>query len=300
MSSLGPLPLNAGMWQDCRNRHGAGANEGDFVKRKDRVTKTSKIGRPTIRLDGQPMTDTERQARRRKRIGKTMNRQARTRYKLAKQGNEAQLRREASLAALPLDDGFDYRVGDARVELASIPDNSVALVLADPPYGTEAAPLYRWLGEWAHRVLRPNGSLICFTGQALLYRDMTLLRRPFEPYGGEFWICCEQHNATQKFMGKLVWPRWKPVLWYLKGTQRRPDLRAFLSDVLLPKRDKTLHAWGQGDGGIAPLIEALTKPEELVVEPFCGAGTWGRIVHAKGRRWIGADIAPGGTTMIAA
>ena len=208
------------------------------------------MGRPTIKSTG-PMTSAERQARRRARVGKSINRRRRTLRKLAKQGNKAQLRREELRAALPIADGFDYREGDARVELANIPEGTVAMVIADPPYGAGAAPLYRWLGEWGHRVLRDGGSLICFTGQAFLYRDMTLLRQPF---GEEFWTCCELHTSMQRFMGKFIYPGWKPVLWYVKGSQRRPDLRAFISDVLLPKKDKTLHPMAQGDGGISPLI----------------------------------------------
>jgi hypothetical protein len=252
------------------------------------------------------MTAAERQARRRNRVGKSLNRKRRTQRKLAKQSNAAQLRREASRNAPPLPDSMQMLVGDARKVFDDpssphyVADRSVALVLADPPFGHAAAPLYAWLSEWAHRVLIPDGSLICFTGQALLYRDMTLLRKPFEPYGGEFWVCCERHDATQRLMGKFVYPRWKPVLWYVKGSRRRPDLRAFITDVLEPKRDKTLHPWAQGDGGIAPLIELLSKPDELIVDPFAGTGTWGKIAAAKGRRWIGCDLELGGTTTIAA
>jgi hypothetical protein len=33
-----------------------------------------------------------------------------------------------------VDGGFDYRVGDARVVLADIADNSIPLILTDPPY----------------------------------------------------------------------------------------------------------------------------------------------------------------------
>ena len=66
------------------------------------------------------------------------------------------------------------------------------------------------------------------------------------------------------------------------------------------QEDKSLHPMAQGDGGIAPLIENLSGPGELIVEPFAGTGTWGRVAHSMGRRWIGADIALGGTTTIAA
>jgi hypothetical protein len=263
------------------------------VKRKDRVTKAGKIGRPTVKKDGQPMTDAERQARRRKRVGRTMNRQARARYQRKKQGNAAQLRREASRNAPPLPNGTDLRIGDCRKMLANIADNSVALVITDPPYERRADPLYSWLGLWAHRVLMPGGSLFCFVGQAWVYDRMTLLRAPF---GEEFWMDCALHTSSQRFMGKNIYPGWKPVLWYVKGNSRRD--RVFVSDVLRPNKDKTLHEWAQGDGGIQPLIENLSRPGELIGEPFCGPGTWGRIVANMGRRWVGCDVSPNGSKAV--
>ena len=63
-------------------------------------------------------------------------------------------------------------------------------------------------------------------------------------------------------------------------------------------RYKDEHDWGQGDGGVGPLIDTLTDPSDLIVEPFCGAGYWGRIVTAKKRRWIGCDVVRGGSTQV--
>jgi hypothetical protein len=84
-------------------------------------------------------------------------------------------RREESRATAPVQEALDYRVGDCREILADVADNSVALVLTDPPYGDEARPLYEWLGKWAARVLIPGGSLICYTGQSRLDQDMQVL-----------------------------------------------------------------------------------------------------------------------------
>jgi predicted methyltransferase len=66
---------------------------------------------------------------------------------------------------------MELRIGDCRQVLANIADNSVALVLTDPPYPAEAEPLYHWLAEFAARVLIPGGSLICYTGHWSLNRD---------------------------------------------------------------------------------------------------------------------------------
>src|SRR5262249_35483507 len=83
-------------------------------------------------------------------------------------------KREQSRSAAPLPDGMELRIGDWREVLADFADNSVALVLTDPPYAGESEPLYHWLAQFAARVLIPGGSLICYTGHWSLYRDMKI------------------------------------------------------------------------------------------------------------------------------
>jgi DNA modification methylase len=61
-------------------------------------------------------------------------------------------------------------------------------------------------------------------------------------------------------------------------------------------RDKDEHEWGQGEAGVTALIDALTEPGELIVDPFAGSGLWGRIAAARKRRWIGCDVVQGGGT----
>ena len=77
--------------------------------------------------------------------------------------------------------------------------------------------------------------------------------------------------------------------------------RTLIPDVLQTsnsKREKEEHEWGQGEAGVTHLIEHLTAPGELIVDPFAGTATWGRIAVGMGRRWIGADVVQGGSTRI--
>jgi hypothetical protein len=237
------------------------------------------------------MTAAERQARRRARKGKSINRRRRTLYKLKKTA-PARKRREALRNGMVIPDGMDLRIGDARIVLADIADDSVPLILTDPPYGNAAEPLYSWLAQFAARVLVPGGSLICYTGQALLLRDAQILSEHLRYW----WTFAMLHHQAQRFMGKFVCVEWKPALWFVKDERRG---RSLLPDVLRPaRRDKSLHEWSQGDGGIAPLIEHLTDPGEMIIDPFAGSTMWGKIAHSLGRRWIGADIVHGGSTTI--
>jgi hypothetical protein len=198
-----------------------------------------------------------------------------------------QERAERRANASPLPDGMDYRIGDCRKVLIDI--KATPFILTDPPYEEAADPLFDWTFGFAQDVLPPGGSLILFTGHHRLPRDFELARKYELPY---WWLLSLRHDASRQVPGKYV------VLWFVKDHRRNNE---YILDVLTSEgRDKTEHEWGQGEAGIKALIEALTEPGELIVDPFAGSGLWGRIATSMGRRWIGCDIVEGGSTTVAA
>lgn len=198
---------------------------------------------------------------------------------------ETRTRRDVSRAATALIDGFQLRQGDAREELAGVPESSVQLVLTDPPYGDQAEDLYRWLADWSARVLIPGGSLIVYTGQSRLDRDIGIFGRHLRYW----WLLSMMHTRAQRLPGKFVMAEFKPVLWYVKEYRRGKTL---VNDVLRsPVPDKDSPRWAQGEAGVGLLIEHLTEPGERIVDPFAGTGEWGRIAANMGRRWLGVDVA---------
>jgi len=218
--------------------------------------------------------------------------------RMQERSEEGAWRRLNSITA-PRTSGMDLRIGDARVVLSDIANNSIPLIMTDPPYGNAAEPLYEWLAQFAARVLIPGGSLICYTGQGQLPRDY----RIFSQHLTYNWTPVMLHNSAQKIFGAGVIAYHKPILWYVKQS-RRPDsagMRTLVPDVVHDsKRDKSTHDWAQGDGGVRRWIHTLTEPGETIVDPFAGSAEWGRICCEEGRCWIGADIEPGGTTTIMA
>jgi hypothetical protein len=211
-------------------------------------------------------------------------------------------RRQALLDAVQLPDDMEpVRIGDCREVLADIEDNSVHLILTDPPYGNAAEPLYVWLAEFAARVLVPGGSLICYTGLTLLDRDMRIFG---EQERLTHWTpCVLVHDRRQKIWGNRVLANHKPILWYVKDGFRRAASDGkvkMVPTVVRATRDKSLHDWAQGDGGVRQWIEQLTEPGELIVDPYAGTAAWGRIAHSLKRRWIGCDIVAGGSTTVPA
>jgi hypothetical protein len=222
-------------------------------------------------------------------------------------------RREESRAASPIADGMEYRVGDCCDMLNDIEDNSVAAIITDPPYGNAATPLYEWLAAFTARVLVPGGSLICYSGTGTLPRDY----RIFDAQDAlkYWWTPIMLHGDAHKMFGAGVRANHKPILWYVKGRHGRRVVHERLTivpDVLnhrqgdtdagraLSTKDKSDHAWAQGDAGVSVWIHHLTRRGETIIDPFAGSGTWGRITAGMGRRWIGCDIVAGGTETIMA
>ena len=62
-------------------------------------------------------------------------------------------------------------------------------------------------------------------------------------------------------------------------------------DVLVSEaREKFGHEWQQSESGVYSLIDILTKPGELVVDPFAGSGTFLKVAITNGRKAIGAEL----------
>lgn len=183
---------------------------------------------------------------------------------------------------------YDLRSGDFRDVLADIPDGSVDLILTDPPYGDAATPIYGSLAKFADRVLVDGGSLVCYSGQSVLpdvFNQMT-------PHLRYWWTLALEHtHGGQQFPGKWVMVEWKPILWFVKEHRRG---RGYVADRVRGTRpDKDTHEWAQGIEEVKYLIEQLTDPGNLVVDPFAGSGSFGVAAVHLGRHFIGADLNPG-------
>src|SRR5262245_33052897 len=93
-----------------------------------------------------------------------------------------------------------------------------------------------------------------------------------------------------------IWSRniqskWRPLLLFQKPPIRpAPD---WLVDCMEGGgREKTLHDWQQSQNESEYLIDKLTLPGALIVDPFAGAGTVPMACKALGRRWLATEIDP--------
>ena len=185
---------------------------------------------------------------------------------------------------LPQDD-FKLIRADIREGLPDIADNSVDFIITDPPYPKEYLPLYEDLSKVAARVLKDGGSLICMTGQSYLPDVINLLATKMTYH----WSMCylTPGQKTQLWQRHLH-TSWKPLLWFVKGEYKGDWIG---DDVTTsPTNDKQFHEWGQSFGGMKDVIERLTYPNALILDPFLGGGTTGVVVLYCKRKFIGVDI----------
>jgi hypothetical protein len=198
---------------------------------------------------------------------------------------QANLAHRRELAASVTELHAAVRCGDFRQQLADLPDASVSLIFTDPPYDSESLTLYGDLARLAARVLKPGGSLVAYAGHYALPDILPLMSAHLRYW----WILALQHaGASARLPGKWVLVEWKPLLWYVKERRWNNDYVADLIESEQP--DKKLHDWQQSCKEAAYLIERLTAPGELVVDPMCGSGTTLRAALKLGRRALGCEL----------
>jgi hypothetical protein len=175
-------------------------------------------------------------------------------------------------------------------DLCDCVDNQLAIpksadaIITDPPYGSDFLPLYKSLGRFAGRILKPGGHCLVMVGQTHLQETIGLLK---ETLDYQWTLAYLTPGKSTQIYGKRVKCNWKPVLWFTKG----PNCWEFIGDTLTSNRhDKRFQEWGQSESGMAQMVEQFTVPNDLVVDPFCGAGTTGVVAVKLGRLFLGMDV----------
>jgi site-specific DNA-methyltransferase (adenine-specific) len=219
--------------------------------------------------------------------------------------------------------------GDCLELMADIPDGSIDMVLADPPYGTTAC---KWdsvidLAQmWVHlrRVIKPNGAIVMTASQPFT-SVLTCSNLPMFKYSlvWEKTTATGHLNAKRMFMRAhediLVFYKKPPVYnaQMTHGHQRKTALRVDrgqkLSDcygnqsgetsydstsryprsVIKTSTDKQkskLHPTQKPVALMEYLIKTYTHEGESVLDFAMGSGTTGVSCVNTGRRFIGIEL----------
>jgi len=160
-------------------------------------------------------------------------------------------------------EGLDIRYGDFREVLADLPDQSVDIILTDPPYPQEYLPLWDDLGKFAARVLKPTGVLLAYSGQLHLPQVLEMLTKHLRWW----WMCAIQHTGASGYIvagGRRIMNQWKPLLILIP--YNAPPLQVQFHDFIEGGgRQKELHNWEQSTEEAVRILQTFKPPNALVV-----------------------------------
>jgi len=174
---------------------------------------------------------------------------------------------------------FELILGDFR----QIEIPQVDAIITDPPYGFDYIPLYLDLSEYAAKVLKPNTPCIVMAGQSWLE---TVLRFLSEHLKYVWTLAYFSPGKSTQIFGRKIKSNWKPVIFLVNGENQCEHIGDYINSG---EYDKSFHDWGQTEKGMGELIERFTVKGDLILDPFCGAGTTGVAALKMERRFIGID-----------
>jgi hypothetical protein len=157
-------------------------------------------------------------------------------------------------------------------------------IFTDPPWGEVSA--YEWLAGMAREKLKEGGFLAvqCDTNDLAkvfpVFRDFEYVHTLAIVYDSAGY-------ATGEFV-----TIWKPVLLFSKGKARMPN-DPVIDTVRVERGSKQYKQYDDWQQPLEPFLEwipALTKPLEIICDPFCCTGTNGVACKLRGRRFIGTEI----------
>ncbi len=178
----------------------------------------------------------------------------------------------------------DIRRGDFAVALADVRD--VDLVLTDPPYPREFLPQWSKLSAWAAQALKPGHLLVAYSGQMFLPEVIARLSEHLT-YVWCGWLRTPGPAYTPPLLPVMSLGR--PILFFARNKVAK-DPRFVDEWTSEGSRTGDEHEWQQSIGVPERLIEVLTRPNDLVADPFLGAGTFALAAKTQGRRFVGAEI----------
>lgn len=194
---------------------------------------------------------------------------------------------EAARRRLDATPNVTYITDDLTITHANLTDlthdlnGTIDAIITDPPYPGEYIPVFDDLGELAARLLKPNGVLVAMVGQTHLPEYiMRLSAHLTYRWCGAYLT----DGPATRIHGRGVGTKWKPLLIFGGKGFITQDVFASNAD------DKEHHHWGQSESGIADIVSRLTKPGDLVCDPFLGGGTTAIVCRDLGRRFVGCDI----------
>ena len=166
-------------------------------------------------------------------------------------------------------DGIDVRHDDFRD--VDLDPESVDLIVTNPPWADNGDDLKLWseLGEKAAQCLQPGGFVVAYAGKRCLDDHVARLREHLN-WHTQLVV---NINPGKPVPGRGVRDGQRPVLVLQRPPTGEPD--DFFGPDLIDGsgREKDDHDYQQSVGEIERIVEWLSEPGDLVLDPFAGSGT---------------------------
>lgn len=199
-------------------------------------------------------------------------------------------------------------LGDCREILPTL--GKVDEIITDPPYSARTHANH---DDASHR--REGRAELCYA--ALSPADVEALAADFHETGAGWivWLTdFELANHARRALASLGRTTFVPLPYYHPGRSIRMagDGPSSWTDLIVVARTKQHSKWGTLPGGYVAgpgwddkarmggkpsrlmrlIVTDYSRPNDLVCDPFMGAGTTGVACMVEGRRFIGIEIDP--------
>lgn len=208
---------------------------------------------------------------------------------------------------------------DSKDVIKRIPDNSIDLILTDPPYNlgqhsTGNIPLpgrsamnndvadwdmvdfnpEEWADEFI-RILKPTGNLFIFTSYNQLGRWYNCLDNKFDT--SNFMIWHKTNPAPKIFKAgflnscEMIFTCWnKKHTWNFISQK---EMHNFIESPICMRPERLSspkHPTQKPVGILKKMIKIATNKEDIIFDPFMGVGSTGVAAIELGRRFIGIEL----------
>lgn len=181
-----------------------------------------------------------------------------------------------------------------------MPDESVNAIITDPPYGINYVSqtgarikndkaTFIWFLYDAFRVLKSGGTLLCFTRWDVEQTFIDAIELAgFRVKSEVIWDKVYHGMGDTK---AAFAPAHENIVFAIKGKYSFPGGRP--KDLVTFSKlgsAQMIHPTEKPVGLIANLITAVTKPDDLILDPFAGSGSTLVAAKKSGRRFIGVEL----------
>lgn len=221
-------------------------------------------------------------------------------------------REKTPVIDLPAGSGVYH--GPSEEILQRLPSAIARMILTDPPYNVSRENNFHTMGrtgisfDWdgdfdqeawlrhADRVLMPGGSLVIWNDWKVLgLIAHTLMDMGYDVKRPLTWV---KSNPMPRNTDRTPVQAVEMGLWAVKPgakwvfNKRGASYEDFVFRYPIPrgKKDRPRHETKKPDDLFGEIIEILSNPGELIVDPFCGGGTLAYAAESRGRAHISIDM----------